>query len=164
LREIVGRLVQRHFVDAQIGIGQRRQLVDRTTAGDEVLHHLRRHLGRIGRNAARSDAVIAGEDANARALDPRRMAALPQAHPAGDFLEPAERTGGLGQLSFARLGGGAGGAIGPRQTGQHVADFGETHRGGGVCVIGHFALADALELGGGRCPFRKAGSCPITMP
>jgi hypothetical protein len=103
--EVFGRLIERHLVDPQIGIGHGRQLVDRTAAGDEVLHHLRRHIGRIGRDSARRDAMIAGKNADPRAVGARRVTALPQAHPAGDFLQPAERSGGLGQLALAGVGG-----------------------------------------------------------
>ena len=41
------------------------------------------------------DAVVAGEDRDQRPVDRRRRAALPGGQPLGDFLEPAERAGGL---------------------------------------------------------------------
>ena len=63
LGEIAGRVVERHLVDSQVGVDRLAQLVHRGAAGDEILHHLRGHRGRIGRDAARRDAVIAGEHA-----------------------------------------------------------------------------------------------------
>ena len=43
------------------GAGDARELIDGGAAGGEIRHHLRRHLGRIGRDAVRRHAVIAGE-------------------------------------------------------------------------------------------------------
>ena len=54
-----------------------RQLVDRRTAGREVAHHLRRHLGRVGRDAVRDHAVVAGEHHHLDPVEPRCRAALP---------------------------------------------------------------------------------------
>ncbi len=50
VKSAVGSL-ERHFIDAQIGIDRAAQLVDRRAAIDEVLHHLRRHRGGIGGDA-----------------------------------------------------------------------------------------------------------------
>ena len=47
------------------------------------------------------DAVIAGEHRDQRRVDMGR-AALPTGEPYGDVLQPAERTGGLGQLGLPR--------------------------------------------------------------
>ena len=47
--------------DPQLGAGDPRELVDGGAAGGEIRHHLRGDLGRIGRDALRRHAVIAGE-------------------------------------------------------------------------------------------------------
>ena len=69
-------------------------------------HHLRRHRGGIGGDAARGDAVIGGKDHGARVLDRRRMPALPRRQPAGQLLQTPECAGRFGELSLALGGGG----------------------------------------------------------
>jgi hypothetical protein len=128
LDDIGGRLVEVHLVDAEIGVDRLAELVHRGAAGDEVLHHLRRHRGRIGRDAAGGDPVIAGEDGGARVVDPRRMAALPGREPLRQLLEPAEGAAGLRQLRLAQRGGGAGLEIGAGQMSHQRADFVEARR------------------------------------
>ena len=70
------------------------QLVHRGAAGDKVLHHLRRHRGRIGRDAARRDTVVAGEDDCARMIEaggcrPCQVASQPPVPRAGRARPPA---------------------------------------------------------------------------
>ena len=118
----VGR-VEVHLVDLETGVDDPAELVDRRTAGDEVLHHLRRDRGRIGRNAARGDAVVAGKDQGAGMVEPRRVPRLPGREPDRQLLEPAERAGRLGQLRLTQGRRGAGLEIGARQMGQQRADL-----------------------------------------
>ena len=77
------------------------ELIDRGAAGGEIRHHLRRDFGRIGRNALRGHAVIAGEDQNLDAVQPRRRVALPMRQPGDQIFEPAEAARRLGQGRFA---------------------------------------------------------------
>ena len=143
LGEIGGRFLQPHLIDLKFRVEGLAELVDRRAAGAEVGHHLHRDLCREGRYALRRDTMIAGKHAHPRMVDPRRMAALPQAHPAGNFLESAQRSGGFGQLRLVRLGRGAGGKIGSRQIVQQPVDFIETRRfrsssrSGFVGSVGH---------------------------
>ena len=121
--DVAGRRVEVHLIDLETDVEDAAELVDRGAAGDEVLHHLRGHRGRIGRNAARGDAVIAGEDQGARMVEPRRVPRLPGGEPDRQLLEPAESAGGLGQLRLAGRRRGAGLEIGARQMGQQRADL-----------------------------------------
>jgi hypothetical protein len=62
---------------------------------------LRRHLGRIGGDAAPGHAVTAGKDQNIDALQSRRHVALPMGEPGDHIFEPAEAFRRLGQARFA---------------------------------------------------------------
>ncbi len=81
---------------------------------------------RIGRDAARRDAMGAGEHRDARMLDPGMGAALPRGQPFGDFLEPTERPRRLGELGLAAHHLGAGRKIRSRQLAQDAAHFVES--------------------------------------
>ncbi len=65
-------------------------LVDGRTADCEIRHHLCGDRLRIGRDAARRDAMIAGKDRNGDALEPRNFAALPARQPYGKLFETAK--------------------------------------------------------------------------
>ena len=106
--DVGGRGVEVHLVDPQIGVDQTAELVYRGAAGNEILHHLRRHLGRIGRDPARRDAVVAGEHDRARVAQRGRMAPLPGREPHRQLFESAERAGRFCQLAFAQRCGAAG--------------------------------------------------------
>ena len=101
LREILGRLVQAHLIDAQIRIRVLAQLVDGGTAALEVQHHLLGDLLRIGGDAEIGHTVIAGEDGDARMIDLWGMLGLPAGEPGGDLLQPRQGAGRLGQLPLA---------------------------------------------------------------
>ncbi len=146
LREVLRRLVERHLVDAQVGVGEAGKLVHRRPAGDEVLHHLRRHLRRIGGDAARGDAVVAGEDRDARALHGGFGPPLPGGQPDRDLLQPAERTGGLGELGLPLLGQRGRLQVGTRHLGQEFQDFLE---GDGCLLLAHRRVS-GFHAGRGR--------------
>ena len=78
-----------------------RELIDGGAAGREIRHHLRGDLGRIGRDALRGDAVIAGKHQDLDIAEPRRVAPLPQRQPRHDLFEAAEALRRLGELGFA---------------------------------------------------------------
>jgi hypothetical protein len=101
LREIARGPIQRERHDAQVCARGLRQLIDGRAADGEVCHHLRRYLGRIGRDAVPGDAVIAGKDKNFHLLQPRRYAALPMREPADEFFKTAQAARRLGQRRFA---------------------------------------------------------------
>src|SRR5205085_890169 len=134
---IAGRRVEVHLVDPQVGVDGFAQLVHRGAAGDEVLHHLRRDRRRIGRDAARRDTVVAGEDDGARVSEGRRMASLPDRQPGGQFLEPAQRARRFCQLLLAQSRGGPGLEIGSRQMRHQRADLLETYGGETYVGVGH---------------------------
>src|SRR5262249_23771152 len=79
-------------------------------------------------NAARSDPMIAGKDAGARMVEPRRMTALPGGEPMRQFLQPPERAGRFGELPLMQHRCRAGLEIGPRQMGHQRANFIEARR------------------------------------
>jgi len=90
LGKIGCRRFQRHFVDAQIGIGQFGELVHSRPTGHKVLHHLRSNLGRKGRDATRGDAVITRKHRDTCMGHVGRMTFLPHGNPFGDFLQTAQ--------------------------------------------------------------------------
>ena len=79
-------------------------LVDGRAAGGKIRHHLRGDGRRIGRDAARGDAMIAGEHGDGDAIEPRRFAALPLRQPDREFFEPAEAARRLCQILLALRG------------------------------------------------------------
>jgi hypothetical protein len=91
-------------------------LIDGGASGGEVPHHLRRDLGRVGRDALRGHAVIAGEDENPDLVEAGRVASLPKPEPFDHLLEAAKAARRLSQHAFAagdrrRLGGMTAGKI-----------------------------------------------------
>ena len=146
LGEILGRLVQAHLIDAQVGIGVLAQLVDGRAAGLEVQHHLLRHFLGVGRDAEVRDAMVAGEHRHPRMIDRRRMPALPGRQPAGDLLQPGEGAGRLGQLPLALGRPGRGLLVGPGKVRQDAAKLGET--GGGLGIQDWLLLGVSLRLAG----------------
>ena len=95
--------------------GRARELIDRGAARGEIRHHLRRHLGGIGRHAEPGHAVIAGKDQNLDPLQARRRVALPMREPGDDIFQPAEAARRLGQHGLALGNGGARGGMPARQ-------------------------------------------------
>ena len=125
LGEVRGRCIERERNDAQLGTGRARQLIDRGAAGGEIRHHLRRHFGRIGRDAKSGHAVIAGKDQNIHAVQPRRRMALPMREPGDDIFETAEAARWLGQRGFALGNRRAGRRMPARQVEADSAQFGK---------------------------------------
>ena len=101
------------------------QLIDRRPAMGEVAYHLRRHLGREGRNATRRNPMISGEDHDLWSIGMRFVGALPSCHPNRQTLQPSQGAGGLGQLAVPRLGCSNRGWIGKRQIGKQAAYIGK---------------------------------------
>ncbi len=99
--DVGGRHVEGEIEDLEAEVEARADLVDRGAAGREVLEHLPVDLGRIGRDAARRDAVACGEDRDERSFDRRRRLALPGGEPFDEPFEPAEAAGGLRQVALA---------------------------------------------------------------
>ncbi len=97
------------------------QLVDRRPAGLKIGDHLGRDLGWEGGDAARADAVVAGEHDHLRGGDARARIGAPAGIPDGQVLEPAKGGGRLGQLGIARLGPFAGGTVGAGGGGKLLA-------------------------------------------
>jgi hypothetical protein len=97
-REIARRTFEfdRHYAE----LGGRRfcDLVDGCTAGGKIRHHLCGDGLRIGRDAARGDAVIAGEHGDGDPLQPRHLAALPLRQPDREFFEAPEAARRLCQI------------------------------------------------------------------
>ncbi len=74
---------------AELGTRKLRELVDGGSARRKVCHHLRGDLGRIGRDALRGDAMIAGKYQDLDIAKPRRAASLPQREPRHRLFEAA---------------------------------------------------------------------------
>ena len=101
LGEIRRGLIEVERDDAELGAGKLRELVDGGAAGGEIRHHLRGDLGRIGRDALRGHAVIAGEHQDLDSAEPRRVACPAKARAMHDRFEPAEAARRLGERRFA---------------------------------------------------------------
>ena len=87
---------------AELGARKLRELIDGGAAGREIGDHLRGDLGRIGGDALRGDAVIAGKHQDLDIAEPRRVPPLPKREPLHGLFEPAEAPRRLGELGFAR--------------------------------------------------------------
>src|ERR1700678_3607683 len=138
-------------------------LVDRG-AGREIDDHRLRHRGGIERDAMRDDAVIAGENSDQRRVDMRR-AALPGGEKFADLLQPAERSGRLGQLRLALTRGREGRRIRRRHPLQKSADIVErTGRGGHRNALGstRTRLEQNRSEGKRGAPPRGRGPAPRT--
>ena len=125
LGEVGGRPVEVERDDGKLGADRSAELIDRGAARGEVGDHLRGHFGGIGGNAARGDAVIAGEDQRLDPRDPRPGRSLPGGKPERDLLQPTERAGRLGEpgIPGARRGGGR--FVGTRKAVDQPAKVGE---------------------------------------
>ena len=97
-REIARRPVEFDRHHAQLGAGQFGDLVDGRAACGKIRHHLRGDGRRKGRDAARGDAVIAGEHRDRDAIEPRQFAPLPFRQPDRQFFETAEAARRLCQV------------------------------------------------------------------
>ncbi|ENN89287.1 hypothetical protein RHSP_29741 [Rhizobium freirei PRF 81] len=98
--DVGSRKIERQIEDLETEVVGDADLVDRSSAGSEILHHLLRDGQRERRNSLLGDAVIAGEDRNQRPGHGRR-AAGPGGKPEGDLFETAERAGRFGELRVA---------------------------------------------------------------
>ena len=109
----------------KLGAGGAGELIDRGAAGGKIRHHLHRDLGRIGGDALRGDAVIAGEHQHLDAVEPRRRVALPMRQEGDQILQPAEAFRRLGQHVLALGHRGARGRMAARQIEAGGAQIGE---------------------------------------
>ena len=100
LGEIRRGMIEVERDDAELGARKLRELIDGGAAGGEIGDHLRGDLGRIGGDALRGDAVIAGEHQDLDSAEPRRVLALPKRQPLHGRFEPAEAPGRLGERRF----------------------------------------------------------------
>ncbi len=96
-REIAGGGIELQRDHAQVRADGFADLIDGSTTGLEIRHHLRGDRGGIGGDAARRHAVITGEDQHRDVIEARRFAALPASEPCGELLEPAEASLRLGE-------------------------------------------------------------------
>ncbi len=131
LGDVAGRLVERQFVDFERDVEGLADLIDRRAAGREIRHHRLRDRRRIGGDALRDDAMIAGEDRDQRMIDMRAGRSLPARQPFGDLLEPPERARGLGQLRLALARRRTRRLVRFRHFGEESADIVEGAGGGG---------------------------------
>ena len=108
--EIAGGRIELQRDHAKLGADGLADLIDGSTAALEIRHHLGGDRGGIGRDAARHDAMIAGEDQHRHLVEARRFAALPAPEPGDQLFEPAEAPLRLGEARLA-LGNRRGGAV-----------------------------------------------------
>lgn len=148
LGKVGRRPLEGHLVDPEIGIDMTAQLIDRRAAVDETLHHLRRDLRWISRNAVTDDAMIAGEYRQARTIDAGRVPPLPRRQPRDQFFEPAQGPGRFDQPLLALRGAGRSLGIGVGQFGQQLSKIVE----GWLRLIGH-----------GRSPEEVPGKPPAAL-
>ena len=89
--------------DAHAGARHIGEHVHRGATGDEVRHHPRRDLGRIGRHPGRGHAMVTGEDHHPGPLELlRRTLRLACRHPDRQLFEAPQRTCRFGQGRLAR--------------------------------------------------------------
>jgi len=101
LRDVAGRDVEGEIEDLQPDVEGGTELVDRGAAGREVRQHLARHLGRVGRDSLRDDAMIGSKHRDERPVQRRLALVLHGGEPFDDRLEPAQAAWRLGQLPVA---------------------------------------------------------------
>lgn len=118
--EIGGGTIEVERDDAKLGARRARELIDGGASCREVLNHLRRDLGRVGRDALRRHAMISGEDKNLDVLKARRAPPLPKTEPCNRLFKTPEASRRLGERSLAAgdLGGGVRVTAGKIKTGR----------------------------------------------
>ncbi len=80
------------------------QAVDGCAAMQEIQHHVRGHLLRVGADAFGTDAVIAGKQHQARLRHREREALEDTGTAVGNLFQSSEAAGRLGQLQLPHLG------------------------------------------------------------
>src|SRR5262249_50438693 len=103
-------------------------LVDRSAASGEILHHLLRHGRRKWRDALLGDAVIAGKDRHERPVD-GRLTARPGGEPEGNLFQTAESARRLGELCVTLASGDKRSGIRTRKVAQQRAEIVEWQAG-----------------------------------
>ena len=98
------------------------QHADGGAAAGEVFHHLGGHRLGKGRDPIGGHAVIGGEHGDVHRVCPGALRALQRRQPDGDFFEPPQGTGRLGEVRLARLSGAAGAVV--RRGRGHLQPFG----------------------------------------
>ena len=129
-RDVGGGQIERQLEDLEADAVGGADLVHRGAACGEVLQHRAGHGGRIGRDALRDDAVVAGEDGDLRAVDRRHRLVLPGREKGDELVEPAERSRRLRQLRLARAHRVGGAIRGLRHERQQRADIVERQAAG----------------------------------
>jgi hypothetical protein len=107
---------------AQFGAGSFGDLVDRRTAAGKICHHLRGDIRRIGRDAARGNAMIGSEHRDGYMVQPRQFAALPARQPDRQLFQTAEAARRLRQNLLPARGSAGGAHIALRQVATKRAD------------------------------------------
>src|SRR5690606_35544221 len=100
--EVSRRRRQIERYDGKRRIVDMRELIDCRAAALEVRNHLRGNRSWVRRNALRANPVVAGEDQDVYAIQPRLRYTLPACKPASEFLEPAEGARRLRQFVLTR--------------------------------------------------------------
>ena len=121
--EIAGRPFQFDRHHAQFGAAEAGDLVDGRAAAGEIRHHLRGDRLRIGGDAARRDAVIAGKNRDRDLLEPWHFAPLPARQPYRKLFETAETSRRFGQRLLPKGGGRSGVPVAGGQVATERADF-----------------------------------------
>ena len=130
-RDIAGGQIKRQIEGLETDIEGFANLVDGRTAAAEIIEHLLRDAGRIGRNASCRDAVIASEYRDERTHDGGTGFALPGCEPFDDFFQTAKAAGWLGEKLITRADSFHRNEIGFRHFGNQAANIIERQRGGG---------------------------------
>ena len=100
--EVGGRLLDRHLVDTQVGVGDAAEAVEGGSALDHRLHGARGLARRAVGEGHRRGSVPSGEDRDARMAEARRTAPLPGRQPGGGFAQRAEAAGAAGMAPLRR--------------------------------------------------------------
>jgi adenosylcobinamide-GDP ribazoletransferase len=131
--DVARRNLECQFEHLQTKVEGLADLVDGGATRLEVGHHLGGYSLGIGSNALGYHAMVAGENGDDGALDPRRIVVLPATEPFGDRFKSAECSGRLGQPAVTGPTGFNGLGIGSGKALDQCANVIEWQRGGGIC-------------------------------
>ena len=84
----------------RLGHGEFGKLIDRGTAAHKIRHHLFRDDLRVGRDASRHHAMVAGKNGDGRMPQGGNFTSLPVRHPCGQLFKSTKTSRRFGELGL----------------------------------------------------------------